>query len=145
MDYSKKRQDLQYGADKEREVLIMLQEKYGQVQQYRNKYNLKDFFIYNQKEKRVIWEFELKSRKVDIDTYPSLCFGKNKFDDSIEKLKQGIRQTYIFYLNDELYKWDLIQPKLQDHEYYFGSIANKKRNDNEHEAVFVYTKYLTKI
>ncbi len=145
MDYRKKRQDLQYGANKEKEVLMMLQEKFGEVQQYKNKYNLKDFFIYNKKEKRVIWEFELKSRKVDIDTYPSLCFGKNKFDDSIEKLKQNIRQTYIFYLNSELYKWDLIQPKLQEHEFYFGSIANKKRNDTEHDAVFVYTKYLTKI
>ena len=145
IDYKQKNKDLQLGREGEQQVFKKLQELYGgNVKKYMSKYCVKDFYLTNEKGD-VVHEWELKTRRVESNKYPSSVFGYNKFEHSLKALKGGVKQTYLFNFTDGLYSWELYDEKAQSQEFEIGIIANRKRYDREHKAVYVFSKYLTKI
>lgn len=140
---SKKIQDLKLGANGEEKVLEILNKKFKScVKKYHSKYCEMDYYIQNQKGD-VIQEWELKTRRVNHNQYPSLVFGRNKYEKSLIALKNGVKQTYLFNCNDGLYYWNFSDEVKQKDEFYFGTICNQRRRDKEHDAVFIKTQYLT--
>ena len=145
VDYKQKSKDLQLGRIGEEEVFKKLVELYGKgMKKYMSKYCVKDFYLTNEKGD-VTHEWELKTRRVESNKYPSTVFGYNKFEHSIKALKGGVKQTYLFNFTDGLYSWDLYNEETQKEEFEIGVCANRKRYDKEHKAVYVFSKYLTKI
>ena len=141
VDYSRKIQDLRLGEKGECEVLKRLIQKFGEgVKKYQGTYSLKDFYLTNKKGK-VIQEWELKTRRVSKDKYPTTAFGLNKYEHSVRALP-NCKQTYLFNFTDGLYYWDLYNPELQSNEFEFGEIANRRRGGKPHTAVFVLKNYL---
>ena len=142
VDFQQKCKDERFGREGEDEVLKILQNKYGNVKKYMSKYCEMDYYITNEKGD-VIHEFEVKTRRVNHDKYPSLVFGFNKYERSVNALECGIKSTFLWNCRDGLFFWDLHDPIQQSDEFYFGTIRNIKRNDPEDsKAVHVYSQYL---
>jgi len=141
LDYEQKRKDEQLGAIGEIKTFDFLGKNYKNIRKYLDKYSIKDYYLVDNKE-NTIHEYELKTRRVKHNTYPSVVFGLNKYNHSLEQLKKNIKQTYLFKCEDGLYGWELTDPEKQKDEFYFGKICNKKRNDKEHPAVFIKAEYL---
>lgn len=77
--------------------------------------------------------------------YNGLMFGKNKYNYSLSRLQNGIRQLYYWTCADGIYFWELINPIQQQNEFSFGMNSNKQLNQSPQEMVYVKCKYLTKL
>ena len=145
INYKQKSKDFQLGREGEEQVFKRLQELYGdRVKRYMSRYCVKDFYLVNEKGD-VIHEWELKTRRVKSNTYPSTVFGHNKFEHSVKALRGGVKQTYLFNFVDGLYSWELYDEEVQKKEFEIGICANRRRYDKEHKAVYVFTKFLTRL
>ena len=146
IDYQQKRKDERLGREGEDRVLQVLKSKYGEgVKKYMSKYCEMDYYITNEKGD-VVHEFEVKTRRVNHDRYPTLVFGFNKYERSVNALECGIKSTFLWNCRDGLFFWDLYDPIQQSDEFYFGTIRNIKRNDPvDSKAVHVYSQYLLPI
>lgn len=141
IDYEQKRKDEQLGAIGEIKTFDFLGKNNKNIRKYLDRYAIKDYYLVD-KEGKTIHEYELKTRRVKHNTYPSVVFGLNKYNHSLKQLKKNIRQTYLFRCEDGLYGWELKDVEEQKDEYYFGNISNRARNDKEHPAVFIKSQYL---
>jgi len=145
INYKQKSKDFKLGYEGEEQVFKRLQELYGdKVKKYESRYCVKDFYLVNEKGD-VIHEWELKTRRVESNTYPSTVFGHNKFEHSIKALRGDVKQTYLFNFVDGLYSWELYDEEVQKEEFEIGICANRRRYDKEHKAVYVFTKFLTRM
>ena len=142
VDFAQKRKDESFGINGENDVLNLLKCIHKKVVKTKHRYSLMDYLVYNENDK-VILEYELKTRRVSSQAYPSFCFGENKLNHAIKNKENGIRTIFLFKLSDGLFCWEYDNSKVE--EYYIGSITNKARNDLPHSACFVYTKYLKKL
>lgn len=138
LDIDKYHSDMRFGQLGEKDVFLILIEKYGnKIHKTKEKYAKMDYYLTDDNDK-IIHYFELKNRRVNYGKYPSLCFNKGKLDfaNSVE-----VQTTILFNCLNGLYKWDY-NKQSSDEEYFFGDIANCSRNGNIAEAVFVYNRYI---
>jgi hypothetical protein len=87
---------------------------------------------------------EVKTRRVNINTYPTLAFGKNKLSvgNGHRRKNKNIRILFCWLLeNNELYFWEYFGSKSKL-EYEFGYISNVKRHQNPSESVMVKTAFI---
>lgn len=147
VDLEQKALDEQIGNDGEDVVLTYLQTQVNpDIRKYPDKFNVKDYYL-NDDEGNLIKEWEVKTRRIKHNQYPTLVFGLNKLKHSLKMIKEDVEQTYLFNCIDGLYKWDFKDYKTQkaNKEFYLGTIANKKRNDKTHDAVHIWHQHLTKL
>tara|TARA_R110000787_G_scaffold269856_3_gene376750 strand:- start:3180 stop:3608 length:429 start_codon:yes stop_codon:yes gene_type:complete len=138
------------GNSGEKSILDILKSKYPTVKKDAYEYAIFDF-VERDEDNKIIRVFELKTRNAFIDTYPDFCFGKNKLDKANELLEQKIEVYFLWYLKDnnkignrQLYYWRYSKDTNKK-EYYIGEIKNTFLNQTAKPAVFVKTKYLSKI
>jgi len=107
---------------------------------YRDEFSIMDFF--ELKDNNLVCEYELKTRRIKHDKYGSLMMGKNKFEYSIEAIKKGIRQIYLWNCSDGLYMWELKDVEEQAEEYCYGTGGNYARGDKSRDVVYISIKYI---
>lgn len=145
LNIKQKERDLMLGDIGEDKILSYLQNNVDKnIKKYTDKYNIKDYYLLDENGK-LIKEWELKTRRIRHNQYPTLVFGYNKYEDSLNKISKGIAQTYLFNCSNGIYKWDMIDVEKQKNEFYKGDICNKRRNDKPHPAIHIYTEHLIKV
>ena len=144
VDKVKKAKDLKFGDGAERDVLDILKALNPNTTKIKDKYYVMDYSITDD-DGKLIEELEVKSRRIKHNQYPTLVFGKNKYNHSLKQLANGIKQTYLFNCRDGLYKWELTDPVIQKNEFYEGTICNYARNDKPHSAIHIYTQNLVRV
>ena len=138
-----KNKDLRFGKQNEKKVLEILKKNNNTIKKYKYKYSTFDFYLRDENKKKVI-EYELKSRNIKYNQYPTIICGLNKFEHAIKRLLKGIRPIFLFYFTDGLYYWELIDVDKQKNQYSFGKICNKQRNDKTDDGLYIKMKYLKK-
>tara|TARA_R110002072_G_scaffold209146_1_gene366715 strand:- start:1631 stop:2074 length:444 start_codon:yes stop_codon:yes gene_type:complete len=138
-----KNKDLRFGKQNEKKVLEILKKNNNTIKKYKYKYSTFDFYLRDENKKKVI-EYELKSRNIKYNQYPTIICGLNKFEYAIKRLLKGIRPIFLFYFTDGLYYWELIDVDKQKNQYSFGKICNKQRNDKTDDGLYIKMKYLKK-
>ena len=138
--------DLKMGDKGEELCLEYLNILYeGKVKKYRDFFHPFDFFKVDDNGNAEIM-FELKSRRCDINQYPSLCFGKSKMDFALEKRKKNpnLKIVFMWLLKDrQFYSWEYGDEKTD--EFYYGEISNYKRNLKPSKAIFIKTEYIKQL
>ena len=135
INQEQKKKDLKLGEDGECEVFRLLKLRHGDnVKKYRKKYSTFDYYVVDENNK-IIKEYELKSRRCGLRTYPTLAFGLNKILYADKKHQENIETTFLWKLNEGVFEWNYDGTQ----SYELGSICNKARNDRPHDAVFVKT------
>lgn len=91
---------------------------------------------------------ELKTRRVDFNTFPTLAFGFNKLDYGYKYQKTNtnrkIRLIFCWLLNDgELYFWEYFGKK-SNREFTVETIRNVAQNQKPSKSIMVKTKYIKK-
>ena len=74
-----------------------------------------------------------------------LMYGRNKFDYSVERLKEGYRQIVFWICKDGIFYWELTDPIKQQHQYSFGENSNKNSGQSLKDVVYIKLQYLTKL
>jgi hypothetical protein len=143
------RQLLARGKEGEIKMLEILKKKYDNIvdNNIENKYSTIDF-----SDNKLKIDFECKNRvtkthnQFDKTGYVGgLMYGRNKFDYSLKRLKEGYKQIVYWPCSDGIWFWELYDPEKQKHEYTFGENSNKELNQQLKDVVYVKTKYLTKL
>lgn len=138
--------DLKMGDRGEELCLKYLNVLYqNKVKKYRDFFHPFDFYKVDDKGNADMM-FELKTRRCDINQYPSLCFGKSKIDFALEKRKNNpnLRIMFLWLLKDrQFYCWEYGDEKTD--EFYYGEISNVKRNQKPSKAIFIKTEYIQQL
>jgi len=138
LNVEKKIADLNLGTSGELDVLEILKLRHGDnVKQFTRKYAPFDYYVTNDNNE-IIKEYELKTRRCGIKTYPTLAFGLNKLEYADKRNKENVETSFLWNLNEGLYEWDYNGTQT----YEVSSICNKARNDKPHDAVYVDTKFI---
>jgi len=141
-----KHKDLKMGDDGEKICLKYLNTLYqNEVSKYKDFFHPFDFYKVDD-DGNTDMIFELKTRRCDINQYPSLCFGKSKIDFALEKRKKNpnLRIMFLWLLKDkQFYCWEYGDEKTD--EFYYGEIANYKRNQKPSQAIFIKTEYIEQL
>lgn len=100
----RKKQDIDYGLEKEDKLLPIIEEYLDiELTKYDDKFSTFDF--YNTDEKCYV---ELKSRPdFESTNFYTVMIGKNKIDKAIELLKQNSRCIFMFDYLDYMYSFEL--------------------------------------
>ena len=140
-----KNQDIKFGKKCELEILKELHKTNKNIEQHKWIFSPMDFFEKDNND-NIICEYELKSRNINHNKYPSLPFGYNKFRHSRKQIKKGIKQVYIWNCLDGIYYWILYDKKEQkkNNEYYIQKIQNKQRNEKADKGIYIYTEFIKK-
>lgn len=106
-DKQQYKEDVLFGLMNEKNTKVLVEELLGEsVNKYKNKYSTFDFFI--EKDKEIIMNIEIKSRRNSSKTYPTQLIGCNKIDKG-RSLKQKFgdkyNTLYIFKLTDGIFYW----------------------------------------
>ena len=130
-----KKKDLQYGLEQEDLLHPILEKKLGVLTKTHSNHT---FDYYNDE-----YVVELKSRpNLTIKTYPSLCFGKNKYLKGLEYITKGQKVLFIFNLKDGIYQWELKCDDLK--ECYFAPIIRRDRGRFEkQDGCYVKTEFIS--
>tara|TARA_Y100001972_G_C7452754_1_gene231621 strand:- start:49 stop:498 length:450 start_codon:yes stop_codon:yes gene_type:complete len=140
-----KRLDKKLGNEGERYVKNYLRTLYPKSEGYGVKtfsWYYAPFDIAITKNGKIIKEYEVKNRRANFDTYPSLMFSRSKMEYVKKKIKTGECKdfTFLWLLNDnKIATWDYIDDKDQ---YYYDKGINAKRDDTAKDCVYVWTKYI---
>ena len=138
--------DLKMGDQGEKICLDFLNVLYkNEVKKYKDFFYPFDFYKVDD-DGNTDMIFELKTRRCDINQYPSLCFGKSKIEFALEKRKNNpnLRIMFLWLLKDkQFYCWEYGDEKTD--EFYYGEIANYKRNQKPSEAIFIKTEYISQL
>ena len=144
-----KRKLLAVGKAGEIKMLEILKKKYDNVvdNNIENKYSTMDFTDNTMK-----IDFECKNRFIythdqfDKDGYVGgLMYGRNKFDYSLKRLKEGYKQIVYWPCRDGIFYWELYDEEKQKDEYTFGKNCNKDMSQQLQDVVYVKIKSLTKL
>ena len=146
VDYKQKKKDGDFGEKKEKTTLEELRDKINpNIQKYDYAFNVMDYYLKDDKGD-IICEYEVKSRRVRHDFYPTAVFGMNKMNHSVRQLKKGVKQIYLFNYIDGLFRWDCEDPYgKQKDEWEEGTISNDRRNDKVHKAVHIPHENLKRV
>lgn len=97
---NRKQNDINYGEKSEKEAKLVLEEKFGILN---NTDKFYEFDYINDK-----YVIEIKSRRIEHNKYCSLFFGRNKYIKGEELLKKNsnLRIFYIWKCTDGYYYWE---------------------------------------
>ena len=131
-------EDLMFGLKSEQWIKHILSLKYGDLEKL-DKYNNFDF------KGDKIW-IEVKTRRINHDTYPTLMFTKKKLDKGLEHhLDNGDNVVFIFRCYDGIYYWDYIKDDVISKDYTIEMSGRKDRGiTEEEECVHIKTSDLSK-
>ena len=141
-------EDLEYG--KQHEILIkeMLEDMYAGteyiVEFHSWKFSSFDFKILD-KNNKIVHEYELKSRRIKSNTYPTLMFGETKLNYAKSQYKKrGGRFTFLWWceIDETLLSWEWT-PKSLDYILALGQ--NKIRHEKKKKCVYVPVSSMTEI
>lgn len=140
--------DVNIGKLNEKRILEHLEIIYKntnlKVVMFKEKYNPFDYKVVN-KNGQIVHQYELKSRNIKSNTYPTLMFGLNKlkYVEQNHKLNPDCKFTFLWWCleDNKLLSWDW--GKNIDN-YTLGKGQNVKRGDNIKDCVFVETKNMNK-
>ena len=140
-----KQNDIFFGKQNEKIVYEYIKELHDEdcdVYFYKNKFNEFDFKV--KKGKKVIHEYELKSRrKIKFGSFKSLFFGANKlaYADRKKKKYPNRKHTFLWYLVEEkkVYFWDY-EGRHQSSEYYEALGWNG--DEEKKPCIYVYNKHI---
>jgi len=93
----------------------------------------------------IVHEYELKSRRINSNTYPTLMFGENKLRYVEDKYdKYGGKYTFLWFccFDNVLLAWDW---EKDTEEYTLGLGQNKLRNEKKKKCVYVKTSNMYQI
>lgn len=153
----KKHQDYIFGMNGETETLNRLKWKFGEnVAKYEEFFHPFDYHLTDENGD-IKYLFEVKTRRITKKQYPTLPFGKNKFDyankliDEYKSKDKTPPKVIIMWLlksqrhkdRQVLYLWELDKNKNDD--YKFGKISNVARNQAPKDVVYVKNDKLIRI
>ena len=143
VDYSLVNKNLKYGISKEKPWRNRLSKKYPSIRDNNkdNKFSSMDSYS---DDNGICIEHEHKQRNIKHNQYWSLFFNKSKFDKSVKKLEQNIRQIYYWTCKDGLYYWELTDPEAQIDEYEFGRNGNFQTGEGNRDIVNIRMDYIKK-
>jgi hypothetical protein len=135
-------EDLDFGFASEEEFIVVLKNKHDKcdVSKYSYKWSSFDFKVKHNG--TMLKEYELKTRRVNNGVFPTLIFGKTKWDYALKKIKNGIQMEVVWKLNDCVLSW-VIDPEKTD-EYYIGSGQNVKRGEKPKACIHVRCEFMKK-
>jgi len=136
------------GKKGEEKILEILKKKYVNIvdNNIENKYSKMDF-----SDNTLKIDFECKHReRYTHDQFNKgydlgLMYGRNKFDYSVKRLKEGYRQIVFWICKDGIFYWEITDPIKQQHQYSFGQNSNKNSGQSLKDVVYVKLEYLTKL
>lgn len=136
------------GKKGEEKILKILKNKYENIvdNNIENKYSTMDF-----SDNTLKIDFECKHREpYTHDQFNKgydlgLMYGRNKFDYSVERLKEGYRQIVFWICKDGIFYWELKDAEKQKKEYSFGMNSNKNSGQSLKHVVYVKLDFLTKL
>ena len=108
------------------------------------KYSSFDYKIVD-KNNKVVHQYELKSRRIKSDQYPTLMFSEYKMNYAIkEYAKNGGRYSFLWYCveDNKILSWEW-NPKLKDYINGFGQ--SKLRHEKAKKCIHVSTDLMTEI
>jgi hypothetical protein len=100
---SKKRDDLKMGGLSETKCKVLI-EKHFKIALTKSTYKYAIFDFYTNDKKKY---FELKTRRVNKDTYPDIIMGYNKIKRGFELIDEGCDVYLLWCFNDGLYYYKL--------------------------------------
>ena len=132
----------------EEKILKILKKKYENIidNNIKNKFSTMDF-----SDNTLKIDFECKHREQYTHNQFNngydlgLMYGRNKFDYSVERLKEGYRQIVFWMCRDGIWFWELTDPEKQNRQYTFGKNSNKNSGQPPKDVVYVKLDYLTKL
>tara|TARA_R110000772_G_scaffold37812_1_gene89591 strand:- start:181 stop:609 length:429 start_codon:yes stop_codon:yes gene_type:complete len=136
------KEDLDFGFASEDDFLIVLKNKHDRciVDKFSSKWSSFDFKV--KSAGTIIKEYELKTRRVNYGIFPTLIFGKSKWDYALKKHSQGVELEVVWKLNDCVVSW-VIDPTKKN-EYYIGVGQNVRRGEKQKECIHVKCEYMNK-
>lgn len=139
-------EDLKFGSGNEMFVKGILKDMYpeNRVLFHKGKFSIFDFKVVDSLG-NILHEYELKSRRIKSNTYPTLMFGENKLRYVEDKhMKYGGNYTFLWYCcyDKVLYGWDWKKGTTQ---FTLGMGQNKKRKEKMKKCVYVKTANMYKI
>ena len=143
VDYSLVNKNLKYGISKEVEWRKRLSKKYPSIRDNNKENKFSSMDSYSD-DNGICIEHEHKQRNIKHNQYWSLFFNKSKFDKSVKKLEQNIRQIYYWTCKDGLYYWELTDPESQIDEYEFGRNGNFQTGEGNRDIVNIRMDYIKK-
>ncbi len=82
---NQKNKDLRFGKLNEKKVLEILKKHNNTIKKYKYTYSTFDFYLKDENNKKII-EYELKSRNIKFNQYPTIICGLNKFEYAKNRL-----------------------------------------------------------
>lgn len=136
------KEDLDFGLASEDIFIGDLQKKHENSQVNKFSYKWSSFDYKVKYGGMIIKEYELKTRRVNHGLYPTLIFGKTKWDYALKQIKKGIEMEVVWKLNDCVVSW-VLDPNKTD-QYYIGVGQNVKRNEKKKACIHVKCEYMKK-
>jgi len=128
-------EDIRFGLTSQYSTMGHI-EKYLSIKlkEDKNKYAIFDYYNDNT-------YIELKTRRINHNTYKSLMFGYNKYIKGLEYIKEGKQVYFFFKCLDGLYYWKLTEDTKD--LVFFGNGGRLDRGINEiKKIVYIPTKML---
>ena len=148
MNYIANQEDIEFGKQNEIYIKEMLEDMYADtefhVEFHSWKYSSFDFKILD-KNNKIVHEYELKSRRIKSDQYPTLMFGETKLNYAKSQYKKrGGRFTFLWYCvkDNKILEWEW-NPDIKDYENGYGQ--NKIRHEKIKKCIHVSTDLMTYI
>ena len=148
MNYIANQEDIEFGKQNEIYIKEMLEDMYADtefhVEFHSWQYSSFDFKILD-KNNKIVHEYELKSRRIKSDQYPTLMFGETKLNYAKSQYKKrGGRFTFLWYCvkDNKILEWEW-NPDIKDYENGYGQ--NKIRHEKIKKCIHVSTDLMTYI
>ena len=136
------KEDLDFGLASEDDFINVLNKKHDNREVKKFSYKWSSFDYKVKEDGKIIKEYELKTRRVNHGLYPTLIFGKTKWDYALKQIKKGIEMEVVWKLNDCVVSW-VLDPEKTD-EYYIGVGQNVKRGEKQKPCIHVKCEYMKK-
>jgi hypothetical protein len=141
-------EDLEFGHNNELFVKEMLNDMYADTE-YRVEFNKWKFSSFDykvlDKNNKIVHQYELKSRRISSNQYPTLMFSESKLNYAMKQYKKyGGRFTFLWYCvkDNKILEWEW-NPNVKD--YINGVGQNKVRHEPEKKCIHVSTDLMTEI
>ena len=138
--------DLKFGKANELVIKEMLDDMYYgtefRVEIQKWEYSSFDYKVIDKNDK-IVHHYELKTRRIKSNQYPTLMFGSTKLDYAINNYKKnGGRYTFLWHctIDNKLMGWEW-NPLVKDYINGFGQ--NKVRNEREKKCIHVPIELMT--
>ena len=138
--------DLEFGKKNELIIKQMLDDLYYDTE-YRVEFNTWKFSSFDykvlDKNNKIVHQYELKSRRIKSDQYPTLMFSESKLNYAKKQYeKTGGRFTFLWYcVNDgKILEWEW-NPNVKD--YINGVGQSKIRHEPEKKCIHVPIELMT--